>query len=343
MANTSPVNDNVATTRLILEKAKLAKTCRVFPIGAVTVGLKGQQLADLEGMVKEGICAISDDGMPVVNSQIMRTAMEIAKDLQIPVISHAEDPSLVNQGVMNEGRVSAELGLRGNPAAAEEIMVAREIALCRLTKTPIHIAHISTAVAIEHLRRAREDGLPVTAEACPHHLFLTEEDVRGRDTSFKMAPPLRTQKDLEALRKALADNLVTIIATDHAPHSLADKEQDFTLAANGIIGLQTAAPLTLGLVHQGILTPSRWVDSLTCSPARLLNLPHGTLGLGREADITLLNPDLEWTLNEDEIVSKSHNSPFFGWKFKGKVAATLVSGKTVYSAKNQAPLIEVRK
>ncbi len=239
----------------------------------------------------------------------------------------------MNQGVMNEGRVSTELGLHGNPAAAEEIMVAREIALCRLTGTPVHIAHISTEIAIEHLRRAREAGLPVTAEACPHHLFLTEEnvkDLKGPNTAFKMAPPLRTQRDLEALRKAVAENLVSIIATDHAPHTVADKNQDFATAANGIIGLQTAVPLTLGLVHQGILSASRWVETMTSSPARLLNLPHGSLAIGRAADVTLLDPNREWTLNESEIVSKSHNSPFLGWKFRGKVAATIVGGKTVY-------------
>jgi len=339
MANTLPVNDNIQTTVFIRDKAKAVAPCRVFPIGAVTVGLKGLELADISGMVKEGICAISDDGMPVINSQIMRRAMEVAKEHGIPVISHAEDPTLVNHGVMNEGRVSTDLGLHGNPAAAEEIMVAREIALCRLTRSPVHIAHISTEVAIEHLRRARQDGLPVTAEACPHHLFLSEENIRGpkgskspnrNDTAFKMAPPLRTQRDLQALRKALAEKLVTIIATDHAPHGPIDKNQEFALAANGIIGLQTAAPLTLGLVHQGILSPSHWVETMTLSPARLLNLPHGSLAVGREADVTLIHPNQEWTLTESDIVSKSHNSPFFGWKFKGKVAATLVGGKIVY-------------
>ncbi|MEO5969383.1 MAG: dihydroorotase [Bdellovibrionia bacterium] len=334
MANTQPVNDNVQTTKFIKDKAKALAPCRVFPIGAVTVGLKGLELSDISGMVKEGICAISDDGMPVVNSQIMRKAMEIAKDHGIPVISHAEDPTLVNQGVMNEGRVSTDLGLHGNPPAAEEIMVAREIALCRMTGAPVHIAHISTAVAIEHLRRARQDGLPVTAEACPHHLFLSEENVRGRDTSFKMAPPLRTQSDLEALRKAVAEDLVTVIATDHAPHGPVDKNLEFAKAANGIIGLQTAAPLTLGLVHQGIISPSHWVATMTINPARLLNLPHGSLAIGRDADVTLVDPNAEWTLTESMIVSKSHNSPFFGWKFKGKVAATIVGGKIVYKTED---------
>ena len=330
MANTQPVNDNAYVTAFIREKAKATGHCRVFPIGAVTKGLKGEELAEIGGMVAEGACAISDDGMPVMNSYLMRKAMDYSKAFGIPIISHAEDWNLVGQGVMNEGALSNELGLRGNPAAAEEIMVAREIALCRLTRAPIHIAHISTKVALEHLYRAKEAGLPVTAEASPHHLTLTEECLKGYHTNFKMAPPLRSTSDVEALQEALAKGWVEIIATDHAPHASTDKAVEFDHAANGIIGLQTAVPQTLKLVHQGVITPSRWVESLTHSPAKLLRLPHGTLKVGQEADVTLIQPDFEWTLTEGKILSKSHNSPFIGTKFKGIIVATMVAGKTVY-------------
>ena len=217
-------------------------------------------------------------------------------------------------------------------AAAEEIMVAREIALCRLTRSPVHIAHISTAVALEHLRRAKEDGLPVTAEASPHHLTLTEECLRTYDTHFKMAPPLRSEKDVEALRKAVSENSSTSL--QRITPGDVDKSVEFDQAANGIIGLQTAVPLTLQLVHSGY-SPMRWVDSLSQQPSRILKLPHGTLKCGVEADVTLLQPDLEWTLSEDEILSKSRNSPFLGWKFKGAVIATIVGGKIVYERKEQ--------
>ncbi len=330
MANTQPVNDNSYVTAFIREKAKATAACRVFPIGAVSKGLKGEELAEIGGMVAEGAKAISDDGMPVMNSYLMRKAMDYAKAFGIPIISHAEDWNLVGQGVMNESALSNELGLRGNPAAAEEIMVAREIALCRLTRAPIHIAHISTEVALEHLRRAKEAGLPVTAEASPHHLTLTEENLREYQTNFKMAPPLRSERDVEALQKAVAEGLVGIIATDHAPHGLVDKAVEFDQAANGIIGLQTAVPLTLSLVHRGILSPLRWVESLTSNPARLLKLPYGTLRVGSDADVTLIRPNQEWTLTEDHLLSKSRNSPFLGWKFKGAIMNTLIGGKIVY-------------
>jgi dihydroorotase len=330
MANTHPVNDNSYVTAFIRERAKALASCRVFPIGAVSKGLRGEELAEIGGMVAEGAKAISDDGMPVMNSYLMRKAMDYAKAFGVPIISHAEDWNLVGQGVMNEGALSNELGLRGNPAAAEEIMVAREIALCRLTRTPVHIAHISTQIALEHLLRAKEAGLPVTAEASPHHLTLTEENLRGYDTHFKMAPPLRSTKDVEALQKAVSTGLVDIIATDHAPHGLVDKAVEFDQAANGIIGLQTAVPLTLQLIHQGILSPLQWVRSLSLNPARLLHLPYGTLRRGQEADVTLIRPNQEWTLTEDQILSKSRNSPFLGWKLKGKVMGTLVGGKVVF-------------
>ncbi|MBL7717025.1 MAG: dihydroorotase [Bdellovibrionales bacterium] len=330
MANTQPVNDSPYITAFIREKAKATASCRVFPIGAVTKGLKGEELAEIGGMIAEGAFALSDDGMPVMNSYLMRKAMDYAKAFGVPIISHAEDLNLVGQGVMNEGALSNELGLRGIPAAAEEILVAREVALSRLTKCPVHIAHISTREGLEHVRRAREDGLPVTAEASPHHLELTEEAVRGYNTNFKMAPALRSEKDVEALRKALSEGLIDVIATDHAPHALVDKAVEFDHAMNGIIGLQTAVPVTLSLVHQGIVSPARWVESLSRSPAKLLNLDLGTLKVGRPGDVTVLDPDAKWVLTDDQILSKSHNSPFLNWEMRGKIKATIVDGRQVF-------------
>lgn len=330
MANTQPVNDTPYVTAFIREKAKMTAACRVFPVGAVTKGLKGEELAEIGGMVAEGVKAISDDGMPVMNSYLMRKAMDYAKAFGVPIISHAEDWNLVGQGVMNEGALSNELGLRGNPAAAEEIMVAREIALCRLTRCPVHIAHLSTEVALEHVKRAKEAGLPVTAEASPHHLVLTEDSVRGYNTNFKMAPPLRTELDVLALRRAVETGLIDVIATDHAPHGLVDKAVEFDHAANGIIGIQTAVPLTLKLVHDGVISLRRWVECLTLNPAKLLGLDYGTLQIGKDADITILDPHSEWIFTDERVVSKSHNSPFLGWKFKGEVKTTILSGRVVY-------------
>lgn len=332
MANTQPVNDTPYVTAFIREKAKAAGAVRVFPVGAVTKGLKGEELAEIGGMVNEGAKAISDDGMPIMNSYVMRKAMDYAKAFDVPIISHAEDWNLVGQGAMNEGPLSNELGLRGNPAAAEEIMVAREIALCRLTRARVHIAHISAAVALEHVRRAKDAGLPVTAEATPHHLMLTEEELRTYDTNYKMAPPLRTMKDVEALRQAVAEGLVDLIATDHAPHGLVDKAVEFDHAANGILGLQTAIPLTLELVHSGAVSLHRWIESLTTAPARLLGVPHGTLRVGVDADVSIIDPEHRFTLSDDLILSKSHNSPFIGREFRGEVRATFVGGKQVYES-----------
>jgi dihydroorotase len=327
MANTHPVNDSPYITALIRERARATAACRVFPVGAVTKGLKGEELAEIGGMVTEGARAISDDGMPVMNSYLMRKAMDYAKAFDVPVISHAEDWNLVGQGVVNESALSNELGLRGNPAAAEEILVAREIALCRLTRSRVHIAHISTREALEHLRRAKEAGLPITAEATPHHLSLTEEAVRGYDTNYKMAPPLRSEEDVEALRQAVAEGLVDLIATDHAPHGLVDKAIEFDQAANGILGLQTAVPITYDLVRGGIVSLGRWVDALTAKPAALLGVPYGTLRVGQAADVTVFDPEARWRLGEDAILSKSRNSPWLGSELRGLVRATVIAGE----------------
>ncbi|MCM0604884.1 MAG: dihydroorotase [Xanthomonadaceae bacterium] len=330
MANTDPVNDTAAITAFIRKRSKETGKCKVFPIGAVTKGLRGEILAELEGMVKEGAIALSDDGMPVMNSLVMRRAMEKAKSLGITVISHAEDANLVAGGVMNEGILSRELGLKGNPAASEEIMVAREIALSRLTKCAVHIAHISTREGIEHVKRAKEAGLQVTAEATPHHLMFNEQEMRAKNTNFKMAPPLRSDEDVQALREALASGLVDMIATDHAPHGVNDKNVDFEKAANGIVGLQTAVPSTLKLVFDGIVSKTRWVESLTTAPAKMIGQKIGTLTIGGDADITLISPNKKWNLRAEDIQSKSANSPFIGKEFQGKIFATIVQGKMVY-------------
>lgn len=327
MANTQPVNDSPYVTAFIREKAKQTAHCHVHIIGAVSKGLKGEELAEIGGMVEEGIVAISDDGMPVMNSYLMRKAMDYAKAFQIPVISHADDINLVGQGAMNESALSNELGLRGVPAAAEEIMVAREIALCRLTKSPVHIAHLSTHEALRHVRRAKEDGLPVTAEVSPHHLTLTEEEVRGYNTSFKMAPPLRTEKDLESLQIGLKEGVIDVIATDHAPHGVVDKAVEFSEAMNGIIGLQTALPLTLKLVQEGKISLKTWIRSFTDGPRKLLRLPIYGVRVGQPANLTILNPNELWKLTADKIFSKSHNTPFLDWNLRGKVLATIVNGK----------------
>ena len=281
MANTQPVNDSAYVTTFIRERAKETAVCRVFPIGAVTKGLKGEELAEIGSMIAAGACALSDDGMPVMNSYLMRKALDYAKAFDVAVISHAEDANLVGQGVMNEGALSNALGLRGNPAAAEEIMVAREIALCRLTKARVHIAHVSTALAVELIKRAKEEGLPLTAEVCPHHLVLDETCLQTYDTNCKMAPPLRTAKDTECLVAALASGVIDMIATDHAPHGVVDKCVEFDRASNGILGLQTAVPLTYELVARGLISRNRWIDSLTASPAKLINHPElGSVRVG---------------------------------------------------------------
>ncbi len=331
MANTLPVNDSGPVTAYIREKAKAHGHCTVHPIGALSKGLKGEELAEIGSMVREGVRAISDDGMPVMNSYLMRKAMDYARAFGVPIISHAEDACLVGQGVMNEGPFSNELGLRGNPAAAEEILVAREIALCRLTKCRVHIAHLSTEQAIRLVRRAKEDGLPITAEATPHHLSLTDANVGSYDTHFKMAPPLRSERDRKSLQEALADGTVDLLATDHAPHGTIDKCVEFDQAANGIIGLETALPATLKLVTEGKLSLARWVDAWTDAPAKLLGLETPRIAVGATANLTLFENEKRFTFSPDSVVSKSRNSPFLGTEFQGQARMTWVGGRLAFS------------
>ncbi|MBU6375993.1 MAG: dihydroorotase [Bdellovibrionales bacterium] len=334
MANTRPVHDHPTITRFIRDKAKESGKSRVFPIGAITRGLGGKELAEIGGMIAEGAVAISDDGMPVMNSKLMRQAMEYARSFDVPVISHAEDWHLSECTAMNDGSHSFSQGLHGNPAASEEIMVAREIALCRMTKARVHIAHVSTKLALDHIRRAKAEGLPITAEVTPHHLLLTDSSALGYNTYCKMAPPLRSKEDTEAMIRALADGTIDMIATDHAPHSTLEKATPFAQAPNGIIGIQSVIPLTLSLVHAGQLALMRWVESMTISPARMLGIPHGTLALGREADLCVLDSGKIWDLRNQKNLSKSCNDPFteshFEFSARGRVEETWVSGVRIF-------------
>ena len=340
MANTKPVNDHATITRFILERAREAGYSRVFPIGAVSKGLEGRELAEIGGMVAEGAVALSDDGMPVMNSQLMRRAMEYAGSFGVPVISHAEDLHLSEGACMNDGPHSFCMGLPGNPAASEEIMVAREIALCRLTGARVHIAHLSTRLALEHVRRAKAEGLPITAEVTPHHLLLDDSAVLGYDTFCKMAPPLRSPEDAEALVSALADGTIDIIATDHAPHSALEKSLPFAHAPNGIIGIQTVIPATLSLVREGRVPLLRWLDALSSAPAKILGVPHGTLSKDAAADLCIVDPERLWKFSPSTNLSRSGNSPLLAQgahaELKGMVIETIVAGRTVFDAGRSA-------
>ena len=330
MANTNPINDNAAVTNYIQEKAALAGLANVFAVGAVSVGLAGEHLAEIGEMAEAGIVAVSDDGRPVMSSVLMRRALEYTRMFEMPVIAHEEDLTLCDNGVMNEGLTSARLGLRGIPAAGETVMVARDIELARYTGGRLHIAHVSTAEAVEMIRRAKADGLPVTCEATPHHFTLDDTAVDGYNTNAKMYPPLRGTRDVEAVRKGLADGTIDTIATDHAPHHRDEKGVQFDEAAKGIIGLETTLPLALALVRDGVFTLARMIEALSLAPARNLNLDRGTLAVGRPADVTIFDPERDWTLDTMQLASKSRNTPFDGWSFKGKVTRTLVGGRSVW-------------
>jgi dihydroorotase len=330
MPNTDPVNDNKAVTRYILQKAAEAGHANVFPVGTITRGLKGETLAEMGELHEAGCVAVSDDGRPVASGEIMRRAMEYSLSFDLPIISHAEDLSIVAGGVMNEGFVATELGLKGIPRVAEDAMVARDVMLAEFTGARLHVAHVSTRGAVEIIRQAQKRGVRVTGEATPHHFTLTEEAVRGYDTHAKMNPPLRTGDDVAAVREGLADGTLGIIATDHAPHHRDEKNVEFDIALNGIVGLESALPLTLRLVEEGVLSLNQAVACLTCGPARALGLDRGTLEVGKVADVTIIDPDLKWTFQAADLVSKSRNTPFDGWKFKGAAILTICGGRLVY-------------
>ncbi|MBF0475954.1 MAG: dihydroorotase [Deltaproteobacteria bacterium] len=332
MANTRPVNDNQSVTEYILEKARREAVAAVYPVAAMTVGQKGTQLTEMGELSRLGVKAVSDDGHPVEDALIMRRAMEYAGRFGLTVISHCETTSLSKTGTMHEGWVSTKLGLEGIPAAAEEIMIAREASLAELTGVPIHIAHVSTAGSVEIIRRAKEKGIPITAETAPHYFSLTHRAVMGYNTLAKMNPPLRTSADVAAIKQGLHDNVIDAIATDHAPHSILEKDLEFNAAANGIIGLETALSLTLTLVQTGVLDLSQALAKLTCHPADILKIPAGRLVVGGSADITIFQPDQPVVVDIQKFASKSRNSPFDGWKLQGKVIMTVFRGQTTYSA-----------
>lgn len=328
MPNTRPVNDCAAITRFILEKARVA-AARVYPIGAISQGSRGELLADFGELREAGAVAVSDDGRPVESSQLMRRALEYANDFELPVISHCEDLGL-GRGAMHEGPHATRLGLRGIPAAAESVMVFRDIALAECTGLSVHIAHVSTAQSLHIIRAAKARGVRVTAETAPHYFTLTDEAVGDYDTNAKMNPPLRSAGDREAVRQALADGTLDVIVTDHAPHSCLEKECEFEKAANGIIGLESSLGLSLCLVRDGLLSPLRLIELMSLAPARILHLPAGTLAPGAAADLTLINPDLPYTFSEGDIHSRSRNTPFLGRRLPGRAVLTMVDGRVSY-------------
>lgn len=331
MPNTDPVNDNGSVTRYIMEKSAGASV-RVYPVGALSVGLGGEKIAEYAEMKRAGAVALTDDGNPVANSQLMRRAMEYANSHDLLVISHSEEQSLSKNGCMNEGVVATRMGLKGIPAAAESIMVQREIALAELTGARLHIAHVSCIGSLSVIRAAKNRGVAVTAETAPHYFVLTEEAVAGYNTNAKMNPPLRTKLDRLAIIESLADGTLDAIATDHAPHSIVEKEVEFNHAANGIAGLETSLPLSLALVHDGHIDATRLVELMSSAPADILTVAGGNLAVGNIADVTVIDPDVEYIFEVQKTLSRSKNSPFDGRAMKGKAILTFVGGVLRHSA-----------
>ncbi|MEP7075939.1 MAG: dihydroorotase [Acidobacteriota bacterium] len=332
MPNTNPVNDNAAITRYMIEQAERAGLANVLPIGAITKSSGGFELAEMGEMKAAGAVAVSDDGRPVPNAGMMRRAMQYARDFDLPVVDHCEDKSLSSGGVMHEGRMSLLLGLKGMPALAEDLDAARDILLAKETGAHIHIAHVSTAGAIEAVRQAKNDGISVTCEVAPHHFTLTDRAVEGYDTNTKMAPPLRSEDHLRAIIDGIEDGTIDAIATDHAPHHADEKALEYDRAPFGITGLETALGLAFKeLVHTGVIDLVRLVEMCSTNPARIFRIAgRGTLAPGSIADVTVIDPDFAWTYRNSDSRSKSKNSPFDDWKFTGAAVATFVGGKLVY-------------
>ena len=336
MANTLPVNDTGAITLYMKSKASSVGGTLLHPVGAITKGLKGETLAEIGDMVAQGAVAVSDDGNPVMNSEVMRRAMEYASHFGIPVVDHCEDRNLSSGGSIHEGVVSTLLGIKGIPAAAEEVMVARDICLARQTGSRVHIQHLSSKGSVELIRWAKEQGIPVTCEVTPHHLTLTHEAVKSYDTNTKVNPPLRTQEDREALIEALAQGVIDCVASDHAPHSLKEKDVEYDLAAFGISGIETALALVLRLVQEGRLSPLRAIEAMSTIPARIMGLEGGTLKVGFPAHITLIDPEKVWTVKKEKLISKGKNTPFLGWDLKGKAVLTMVGGEVAWVSEDFA-------
>ena len=333
MPNTEPVTDNQAAVGFIIRQAQRAHGARVHPIGAISIGQRGEKLAEFGEMVGAGAVAVSDDGRPVASAHLMRTALEYARTFGIPVVDHCEEPTLAAGGAMNEGIVSARLGLKGIPAEAEEIMVIRDILLARRTGGHVHLAHLSTKGSVELVRWGKERGIRVTAEVCPHHLSLTEEAVEGYDTNAKMNPPLRTTADVEALQEALRDGTIDVVATDHAPHHYDEKEREFADAPNGIVGLETAlAVVVTRLVATGKIDIATLVERMSCAPARIFHLPGGTLRPGAPADVTVFDPERRWRVDASRFHSMGRNTPYDGMELQGLARFTLVGGRVIHRA-----------
>jgi dihydroorotase len=327
MPNTNPPADNAGTISFIKQRPA---SVHVFPTGAISKELKGEELAPIGSLQRAGVVAITDDGHCVQNNELMRRAVEYAKMFDLPVLDHCQDYNLVADGVMHEGYWSAALGLRGWPASGEDVIVARNILLAELCDWHIHCQHISSVRSVELIREAKTRGVKISAEACPHHFTLTDEGVKTYDTNFKMNPPLRTDRDRQALLDGLADGTIEIIASDHAPHCNYEKEVEFDVAPFGIIGLETELALSLELVRKKVLTLPALIEKFTTKPATLLRLNKGTLTVGADADVTIIDPDIEWTYDVTQSASKSRNSPFHGWPLKGKAVRTIVGGVTQF-------------
>jgi dihydroorotase len=332
MPNTSPVNDSATVTAYIVERARRTAIVKVYPIGAITKGSAGEELAAVGSMQKAGAIAISDDGRPVMNARLMRRAMETARSFDLPVINHCEDLNLSAGGDMHEGLHSVRWGLRGIPSSSEDVMVARDILLSEVTQARYHVAHLSTHNAVAMVAFAKSKGLPVTSETTPHHFALTTEQMLPYDSNYKMKPPLRSGKDAESIIEGLASGAIDAIATDHAPHAGSEKMQEFERCPFGILGLETALGLSLELVHAGRISLVRMIELLTTGPARILGLPSGTLAPGSPADITIFSTSRVWTYDVNRSCSKSRNSPFHGREFRGGPVATIVDGNIVWQA-----------
>ena len=331
MPNTDPVTDNLAAVGFIVRQAQRARAARVYPIGAISIGQKGETLAEFGEMVGAGAVAVSDDGKPVASAQLMRSALEYARTFGIPVADHCEEPTLAKGGAMNEGLVSARLGLKGIPSEAEEIMAIRDILLARRTGGHVHLCHMSTRGSVELIRWGKERGIGVTAEVCPHHLSLTESEVEGYDTNAKMNPPLRTADDVAALQEAVKDGTIDVIATDHAPHHYDEKEREFADAPNGIVGLETALAVNVHwLVASGIIDLATLIERMSCAPARIFRLPGGTLRTGSPADVTVFDPTETWNVDPAQFRSKGRNTPYAGRTLTGRVHATIVGGEIIH-------------
>lgn len=334
MANTLPVNDNPEVTYYILAKARDEGSCDVLPVGAVTKGLKGEELSEMALLKEAGCVAFSDDGKPIMNSLVMKRALQYARAVESPIISHCEDINLSEEGVINEGSLSFYLGLKGISPASEEIMVMRDVILCKYYKSPLHIAHVSLKASVEIIRRAKQEGIMVTAESCPHYFTLTEQAIKDYDTTTKVNPPLRTEEDKEAIKEALKEGVIDVIATDHAPHHEDEKNLPYEEAANGISGLETAVALSLNLYHEGVLTLRELVEKFTINPAKILKINKQGIKEGAEADLILVDVNKQWIVDKNKFASKGKNTPFHGWTLKGKVLMT-IKGKKVFDMREE--------